>query len=314
MYIHKISSYIPDTVITNQHFEDLNGLSNEWIISRTGIEERRKAGATENTNTMAIEAVKAGLDDLPFPMEEIDLIVGATYTPYDTIVTLAHAVQHFLDIKDIPVVSISSACSSLLNAIEVVEGYFAMGKATKAVVIVSEHNTAYNNEQDKVAGHLWGDGASALFISNEKHRDADFKIIDLKTAGAATEGKATEAVVLKPNVKGIIMPHGKDVFINACYYMPKATEDILLKNNYTVKDIAFLIPHQANLRITKNVAATLQLEEDKAISNLECLGNTGCAGCAIALSENFDKFKKGDIIVVTVFGGGYSYGAMLLEK
>lgn len=314
MFIHKISSYIPETIIANQHFEDLNGLSNEWIIARTGIEERRKAGDTENTNTMAIEAVKAGLSSLPFPANEIDLIVGATYTPYDTIVTLAHAVQNFLDIKDIPVVSISSACSSLLNAIEIVEGYFAMGKATKAVVVVSEHNTAYNNEQDKSAGHLWGDGASALFISRQQLSADDFRVIDLKTAGAATEGKATEAVVLKPNERGIIMPNGKDVFINACYYMPKATEDILAKNNYKVSDIDFLIPHQANLRITKNVAATLQLDESKALSNLEYLGNTGCAGCAIALSENFDKFKKGDLLAVAVFGGGYSYGAMLLEK
>lgn len=314
MFIHKISSYIPETIIANQHFEDLNGLSNEWIIARTGIEERRKAGDTENTNTMAIEAVKAGLSSLPFPANEIDLIVGATYTPYDTIVTLAHAVQNFLDIKDIPVVSISSACSSLLNAIEIVEGYFAMGKATKALVVVSEHNTAYNNEQDKSAGHLWGDGASALFISRQQLSADDFRVIDLKTAGAATEGKATEAVVLKPNERGIIMPNGKDVFINACYYMPKATEDILAKNNYKVSDIDFLIPHQANLRITKNVAATLQLDESKALSNLEYLGNTGCAGCAIALSENFDKFKKGDLLAVAVFGGGYSYGAMLLEK
>lgn len=313
MYINSVSSYLPTAIITNQHFEKLNNLSNEWIIERTGIQERRKAHTDENTNTMGIEAVKAGLDNLPYSPDEIDLIVGATYTPHDTIFTLGHAIQRHLNISDIPVVTISSACSSLLNAIEIVEGYFALNKASKALVVVSEHNTAYNNEWDTVAGHLWGDGASALFISKDKASDSDIKIVDIKTAGAGEVGKANEGVVLKPVDKGFSMPFGRDVFINACQFMTKGTEEIIQKNNYQVKDIAYFIPHQANLRITKNVTKALKLDKSKALSNVERLGNTGCAGCAIALAENREKFKKGDIVVITVFGGGYSYGAMLIE-
>ncbi len=313
MHLNHISYYLPSQVVTNEHFNKLNNLSKDWIIERTGIKERRKASPHENTHTMGIAAVAEGLASLPYPIEEVQLIVGATYTPHDTIFTLGHAIQHYLNISDIPVVTISSACSSLLNAIEIVEGYFALGKAEKALVVVSEHNTAYSRDEDTVAGHLWGDGAAALWLSKEKVGDNDIAIKDVATAGAGNVGKAKEGVVLKPIDGGFEMPFGRDVFIHACEYMAKATQDILKKNDRTVKDVAYFIPHQANYRITKNVAKTLALPMERVISNVEYLGNTGCAGCAIGIAENIHKFKKGDNIVVTVFGGGYSYGAMLLQ-
>lgn len=313
MYINRISHYLPTEVVDNEYFTKLNDLSSEWIVDRTGIRERRKAGEGENTNTMAIAAVEKLLENIPYSKDEIDLIVGATYTPYDTIVTLAHAVQHHLDIPDIPVVSVSSACSSLLNAIELVEGYFAMNKASRALVVVSDHNTAYNNETDTMSGHLWGDGASALLISKERQTDSDLLIRKIITGGAATSGKAVEAVVLRPNERGVVMPFGRDVFQNACTYMPKVSQQVLEACGLEISDIDYLIPHQANHRISLNVINTMGIPEEKLLSNIQRLGNTGCVGCAIALSENMDRFKKGDVLVVTVFGGGYSYGAMLIE-
>ncbi len=310
MYIHAVSHYLPQTVVDNEHFTQLNGLSSEWITERTGIDQRRKAGPDENTNTMSVDVVRLLAEKTD--LSGVDLIIGATYTPHDTIVTLAHAVQHALNIADIPVVSISSACSSLLNAIEIVEGYFAIGKATRALVVVSEHNTAYNNDTDKVSGHLWGDGASALLITKDRQSERDMTISNIITGGAATSGKATEAVVLQPLVQGVIMPNGRDVFINACLYMPKVSRQVLEQAGLTLDDVDFILPHQANLRISRNVMQTLGLPDEKLLSNIQRLGNTGCAGCAIALSENWDAFKKGQRIVVTVFGGGYSYGAMLI--
>ena len=313
MYINRISHYLPTEVVDNEYFTKLNDLSSEWIVERTGIRERRKAGKDENTNTMAIAAVEALLEQIPYSKNEIDLIVGATYTPYDTIVTLAHAVQHYLEIPDIPVVSVSSACSSLLNAIEMVEGYFAMNKASRALVVVSDHNTAYNNEKDTMSGHLWGDGASALLISKEQQTESDLFIRKIITGGAATSGKAVEAVVLRPNERGVVMPFGRDVFQNACTYMPKVSQQVLEACGLGIADIDYLIPHQANHRISLNVINTLGIPEEKLLSNIQRLGNTGCVGCAILLSENMERFKKGDVLVVTVFGGGYSYGAMLIE-
>ncbi len=311
MFIHAVSHYLPEQIVGNDHFTQLNGLSDEWITTRTGISERRKASPDENTNTMSIEVVS--LLQAKTDLSAVDLIVGATYTPHDTIVTLAHAIQHHLGIADIPTVSVSSACSSLLNAIEIVEGYFALNKASRALVVVTEHNTAYYNEEDTVSGHLWGDGAASLLITKDRQSEADLTIMGLLTGGAAHAGKAVEAVVLQPLVRGVIMPYGRDVFQNACIYMPKASLQILERHSLTVADVDYVLPHQANLRISRNVMHTLGLPEEKLLSNIQYLGNTGCAGCAIALSENWDAFKKGEHIVVTVFGGGYSYGAMLIE-
>ena len=216
MFINAIASFLPEQIITNAYFEQLNGLTDDWITERTGIRERRKASEQENTHTMAIEAVDKLTPILPYDISEIDLIIGATYTPYDCIFTLGHAVQHHLNVSEIPVVTISSACSSLLNAIEIVEGYFALNKATKALIVASEHNTAYNNEDDPKAGHLWGDGAVALSVSKTRISETDWEIKDILTAGAANIGKASESVTLKPLEKGIVMPYGKDVFKNAC--------------------------------------------------------------------------------------------------
>ncbi|MEA5138208.1 3-oxoacyl-ACP synthase III family protein [Arcicella rigui] len=312
MFINAIASYLPEQIITNAYFEELNGLTDDWITERTGIRQRRKASASENTHTMAIEAVNKVRESLPYDISEVDLIVGATYTPHDCIFTLAHAIQHHINVSEIPVVTISSACSSLLNAIEIVQGYFALGKATKALVVASEHNTAYNNEDDTKAGHLWGDGAVVVSISKERISDENWEIKDLLTGGAGNVGKAFESVTLKPLHRGIVMPYGKDVFINACTYMPKASLKVLERNNLSISDVAYIAPHQANLRISKNVANTLGVSEDIMLSNIQYLGNTGCAGCAIALDENKAKFNKGENIIVTVFGGGYSYGAMLI--
>lgn len=312
MYIHAVSHYLPTEVVGNEHFSRLNGLSSEWIIERTGIQERRKAAPDENTNTMTLDAIRRLTQKAD--LSTVDLIVGATYTPYDTIVSLAHEAQHCLGIADIPVVSISTACSSLLNAIEVVEGYFALGKASRAVVIVSEHNTVYNNDHDKVSGHLWGDGAAALLITKERQSDDDFRVLSLLTGGAAHTAKATTAVTMRPNEGGVAMPHGRDVFINACQYMPKASLMAIERCGLSLDDIDYVLPHQANLRISRNVMNTLGLPEEKLISNIQRLGNTGCAGCAIALSEQWDTFRKGQRIVITVFGGGYSFGAMVIEK
>ena len=315
MYLHHVAAYLPTAVVTNEYFTRLNGLASDWIIERTGIRERRKAGPGENANTMAVAATRALLAELPaFDASSIDLIVVGTYTPHDTIYTAAHAVQRELNINDIPTVSVSSACSSLLNAVEIVEGYFAMGKAQRALVVVSEHNTAYNNEEDTMAGHLWGDGAAALLITKERLGPQALRVAEVITGGAAPIGKADEAVTLKPAEKGIVMPYGREVFQQACTYMTRVTQTLLDRHHLVANDLTYLIPHQANLRISVNVTKQLGLDPERAVNNIQRLGNTGCAGAAIGLAEVWGTLHTGNNVIVTVFGGGYSYGAMLLTK
>ena len=314
MYINTASHYLPTTTIFNEYYTRLVGLSDDWIFKRSGIRSRLKADPGENTNTMAIEAVKLALDRLPYSIKDVDLIVGATYTPYDTVGTLAHAVQRFFNIAKARVISISSACSSFLNAVEIVEGYFAINKANKALVVASEHNTAYSTDTDTQSGHLWGDGAAAAFISKKKASEEDIKIIDLNTTGLGHIGKGTEGVYLRPNEGGLKMPFGKDIFVNASKYMISEVKNILKKNHISLDKIVHLIPHQANSRIISQVAEGLGLHNGELIMNIEDTGNTGCASTMIALSQSWKIFKKNELIVVTVFGGGYSSGAMLLER
>jgi 3-oxoacyl-[acyl-carrier-protein] synthase-3 len=314
MYINTASHYLPKTTVLNEYYTRLVGLSDEWIYKRSGIHSRSKANADENTNTMAIEAVKSAIGQLPYSVRDVDLVVGATYTPYDTVGTLAHAVQRFFNIAKARVISISSACSSFLNAVEIVEGYFATNKSQRALVVASEHNTAYSDDMDEQSGHLWGDGAGAVFISKKKISEDDIKVLDLNTTGLGHIGKGIDGVYLRPNEGGLRMPFGKDIFINASKYMISEVKNILKKNHLPLDKIVHLIPHQANSRIIAQVAEGLGLRNGELIMNIEDTGNTGCASTMIALSQSWKVFKKDELIVVTVFGGGYSSGAMLLRK
>lgn len=314
MYITTASHYLPDTTVYNEYYTRLVGLSDEWIFKRSGIRSRSKANKGENTNTMALEAVKAATHRLPYSIRDVDLIVGATYTPYDTVGTLAHAVQRYFNIDNARVISISSACSSFLNAVEIVEGYFATKKSRNALVVASEHNTAYSDDLDEQSGHLWGDGAGVVFISDERTSEDDLHIIDLNTTGLGHIGKGTEGVYLRPNEGGLRMPFGKDIFVNASNYMISEVKNIMKKNHLPLEEISHLIPHQANSRIIAQVAQGLELRNGELIMNIEDTGNTGCASTMIGLSQYWETFKKNELIVITVFGGGYSSGAMLLRK
>jgi len=324
MYINGVACYLPSKVLPNSYFTEKLGITDDWIRSRTGIEERKICPEGENANTMGIEAVKNLLTQLKengetfidekTPEKGFDLIIGASYTPYDTVATLAHQVQHVLGIPDVPTLYVSTACSSVLNAIEIAEGYFALGKATRALIIGSEHNTGYVDLNDKVSGPLWGDGSVAFSISKEKMDERDIKILHISTGGAAHTPKAIKSVYLQPIEHSFPMADGRDVFINACVYMERESRRVLEKFNLNINQIDYYIPHQANHRISLHVINELGLAESKLVANIQKYGNTGCCGFGIGVAETWGQFKKGDKILSIVFGGGYSYGAMLMEK
>jgi 3-oxoacyl-[acyl-carrier-protein] synthase-3 len=314
MFIHSIGHYFPDEKVNNEYYSKINGLTEEDMYKKSGIRERRKAASHENTNTMAIEAVQRMMKSMSFPITEIDLIVAATYTPWDTVATPAHDVQRKFNIENAKAFFVSSACSSYVTAVEIVESYFAAGKAHKALVVVSEHNTAFNDDNNLMTGFLWGDGAAAMVITKERQSEEDVEIIDLFTRALAHVSKGPSAVYCRINSEKIQMPDGKDVFVNASQFMTAQTSEILERNNYNLEDLSYLIPHQANMRIINKVGKDLGLKSNKVITNIEYLGNTGCAGCAIGLSEHWNRYRKDELIAVAVFGGGYSSGCMLMRK
>lgn len=313
MYINSIGYYIPEGRVYNDYFLNVNGLTSDWILKRTGISSRSIAAENEGHNSMGLDAIADAVSKLPYDIKEVDLIVSASYSPYDTVATLAHITQQKYDIPDMKAVYASAACSSFVNGLEIVEGYFAMGKAEKALLVCSEHNTYYSNESDPKCGHLWGDGAVAFFLSRERQSDNDAEIKHIYTRGLGNVGKGPEGVRLRPKEGGIAMPDGKDVFIHACKYMVQALDGVTSPEGMKIQDLSYIICHQANKRIVANVAHQLELSDDKFINNIAELGNTGSASAAIVFAQNQNKFKKGDRIGLTVFGGGYSCGAFMVE-
>lgn len=313
MFINSMGHYVPSARIGNDYFEKVNGLTSDWIVQRTGIYSRSKAAPGENSDSMAIAAIDDAITRLPYDVKDVDLIVAACYAAYDTVATPAHVAQQHYQIHGAKAVYASAACSSFINGLEIVEGYFASGKATKALLICSEHNTYYSNESDPKAGHLWGDAAVAYFISKDRISENDVEILDVFTEGLGDIGKGPAGVKLRPKEDGISMPDGRDVFIHACKYMIYALNHSLEHTGLKIEDLDKLICHQANKRIVAQVAHQLDKPIDDFLNNIETLGNTGSASAALVLSQNAGNFKKGDKVALMVFGGGYSCGCFIVR-
>lgn len=313
MYINAMGCYIPSERIPNSYFEQLNGLTNDWIVQRTGIETRSKVSEGENVDTMAFEAIDDAISRLSYDIKDTDLIVAASYCVYDSVATVAHKAQRKYDIKGAKAIYASSACSSFINGLEIIEGYFAMGKAEKALLICSEQNSYYANTSDPKSGHLWGDAAVAFFISKDRLSDSDIRIVNVYTEGLGHIGKGPDGVRLRPKEDGITMPDGRDVFIHACRYMIHALNKSLSDSGLGISDITKLICHQANKRIVAQVAHQLEKPMTDFLNNIEELGNTGSASAPLVLAQNRDSFASGEKAALMVFGGGYSCGCFIVE-
>ncbi|GBU07603.1 3-oxoacyl-[acyl-carrier-protein] synthase III [Bacteroidales bacterium] len=312
MYINTTGYFVPEQRVLNQYFLPINGLSDEWIYQRTGIKSRSKASESETMDFMCIEAVKDAKKTLTYDIKEVDLIIFASYTPSDLVATTAHVVQRAFGIENAKAFFISSACSSAINATEIIQSFFISGKAKKALLISADRNSSYADESDPKSGHLWGDAAAAVFFSKDKEEKMQAKVLDVDTSGLGCIGKGPGGVYLNPQEKGIKMPDGRDVFIQACSYIAKNTQAILDKNKFTIEDLTYFIGHQANMRILSHVSKELGMSAEKCLSNIEELGNTGSVSSILVFAQNYSRFKPNDLICISTFGGGYSSGACLL--
>lgn len=315
MYINSMGHYVPHKRIDNSYFTDINGLTSEWIVQRTGIETRSRAEGNENYDTMGLAAVDNAISrGLPYDVTDVDLIISTGYSVYDTVATLAHQAQRRYGIHGAKAFYMSAACSSFINALETADAYFKAGLARRALIICSEHNSYYADETDPKSGHLWGDAAVAWFVSADKQCDADWKVADIFTEGLGAVGKGPDGVRLRVREDGIRMPDGRDVFIHACRYMIYALNHTTENAGLKIDDIDRFICHQANKRIVAQVAHQLEKEADCFINNIERLGNTGSASAPLVLSESRDAIPDGGRVALMVFGGGYSCGAFIVEK
>lgn len=314
MYINAMGHYVPSLRIDNDYFLNINGLTADWIVQRTGIMTRSRCAEGENQFTMGLAAIENALSRLPYSIKDVDLIVGAAYAAYDTVATMGHIAQREYDMVGAKVLYVTSACSSFINAMEVVETYFAAGKATKALIVCSEHNSYYANESSPKDGHLWGDAAVAYFLSKDRVAASDWEVKSVFTEGLGNVGKGPDGVKLRPKEDGITMPDGRDVFLHACRYMIYALHKALEQSSMDMGDINKIITHQANKRIVAQVAHQLDKPMTDFINNIEELGNTGSASAPLVLSQCQDDVKPGANVALTVFGGGYSCGTFITTK
>ena len=314
MYINSTGYYIPPTRVANDYFLNAAGLTSHWIEKRSGIKTRARAGAEENCETMGLAAVDNAIGSLTdYDIKDVDLIVAASYTPRDLLATLAHVVQRHYGIEHTQAVQISAACSSFVNGLEIIEGYFAMGKAKRALLVCSEHNTSYSDDSDPNSGFLWGDAAVAYFLSAAPESEGEPEITRIYTAALGTLGSGPDGLILRPKGGGIQLVDGRDVFTNATREMITALEHVLAPDHLAIADLDYIVCHQANKRVILNVMRRLDMDESKFPCNIDTVGNTGSASAALVFAQNRGKFTHPMKIGMTVFGGGYSCGAVLIK-
>ncbi len=316
-----IGSAAPEKVLSNHDFEKMIDTSDEWILSRTGISERRIAEPEVASSDLAYEACLKALEDASMDIEEIDGIIVGTITPDHLFPSTACVLQSQLGAKNAFAFDISAGCSGFLYALHVAKGMIQGGTNKKLLVVGAEVLSKIMNYDDRTTCILFGDGAGAAVLaasdtpgilssclgSNGDH----WKLLWMPAGGSRIP---TSEESLK-NGDHFLKMEGKEVFKEAVKALESSSLEAIRQADITPDQIDLLIPHQANFRIIEAVRKRLELPEEKVFSNLERYGNTSSASVPIALDEavKSGRLKKGDIVVFSAFGAGFTCGASVVR-
>jgi 3-oxoacyl-[acyl-carrier-protein] synthase-3 len=311
--------YAPSQVITNDWFADKIETNNEWIISRTGIKERRFAAANEYTSDICIKAVKNLLAENPgLSVEDVDFIIVGTTSADQVMPNMASQIQNALNIQDTGCLDIMAACAGFVYGIILAKGLIAAGTHKKVLVFGAETLSKFTDFTDRTSCILFGDGAGvALVEAAEKSKvfstingtdGSHGKDLYLSQHNAVVNG---EEIV--PN--GKIHQNGKVVFKWAIQTITHKVGELLSKNSVTLDDLDWVILHSANLRIIEAVAQELNIPMDKMLTSIELYGNTSSASIPLAwdLAAKSGKIKPGNKMLLLGFGGGLTYAGVIIE-
>jgi len=313
--------YVPERVLTNQQLEKMVETNDEWIVTRTGIKERRLASSEEATSDLAYKAAQVALANAGLTAEEIDVIIVATITPDMMFPSTACLVQEKLG-ATCPAFDLSAACSGFIYSLATANGLIQSGVYKNALVIGAETLSRITDYTDRNTCILFGDGAGAVVLG-EVPADRGFKSFVLgadgkggellKLAGGGSRRPASVETI--NNGEHYLYMAGNEVFKFAVRVMGSAAEEALEKAGITKKDIDLLVPHQANIRIIQSALNRLELTEDKAVVNIDKYGNMSAASIPVALAEAVEqgKVKQGDTICLVGFGGGLTWGSTVLK-
>ncbi|MDH6359180.1 beta-ketoacyl-ACP synthase III [Parabacteroides sp. PF5-9] len=315
-----IGGYVPEDVLTNEDISKMVDTTDEWIMTRVGIKERRiLRGEDRGTSYMGINAVKQLFEKTKVNPEEIQAIICATTTPDYTFPTMASIIAYNTGCKNALTFDMQGACSGFLYALETAANYIRSGRYSKIVVVAGDKMTSITDYTDRTTCPLFGDGCGAVLIEPTHE---DLGVIDtlLRTdgtglshlnmyGGGSAFPSSHETVDKRMHY---VYQDGKYVFKHAVTYMADASIEVVERNHLAKEDIDWIVPHQANLRIIDATAKRLGVE-DKVMINIQKYGNTSAGTIPLCLWEYESQLKKGDTLILTAFGAGFTWGAMYLK-
>lgn len=316
-----IGAYAPEDVITNQDLEKLVETSDEWIMSRVGIKERHVLkGEGQGTSVMATNAVKQLLEKTKTSPDDIDVIICATTTADYPFPSTASLVAGACNIKNSLAFDIQAACSGFIFALEVGSNFIKSGKHKKVIVIGGDKMTSITNYKDRTTCPLFGDTAGAVLLEPTTE-DLGIKDSILHTDGIGAPhlhmygGGSAYPASSETIEKGMhyVYQEGQVVFKHAVSRMADVSAEIMERNNLSKDDVAWFVPHQANLRIIDAAANRMGLTSEKVMVNIEKYGNSSAGTIPMCLWEWENKLKKGDNIILAAFGAGFTWGSVYLK-
>ncbi len=320
--------YVPPRVVTNQDLEKLMDTSDEWIRERSGIRERHHVDPGVGTSDLAVEAARRAIEDAKIDPATIDLVVAATLSPDHYFPGIGVMVQAKLGLGTTGALDVRNQCSGFIYALSVADQYIKAGTCKRILLVAAEVQSTNLDFSDRGRDMsvLFGDGAGAVIL--EPNAGDDDRGI-LSTHLYADGNFVSHLWMEKPSSKdsptfqpaffedGRFFPkmEGRNVFVNASQRMPEAVRTGLAHNGLTVEDIDVLIPHQANDRISLQVAKGLKIPLEKVVRNIDRLGNTTAASIPIALDESVKsgRIKRGDLVAIAAFGSGYTWASAFLR-
>lgn len=317
--ITAIGGYLPEEKRTNADLEKLSDTSDEWIVQRTGIKERRILQDGLGTSDMIVKAVEDLLKNFPKDIKKVDAIIVATSTPDMMMPSTANILAEKLDLDQVTAFDVNAACAGFIHVLDIGAALIESGRKKNVLVVGADKISSYVNIHDRTTNILFGDGAGVVWLEPSEEPGIIESLLYGNGKGTAflnIEGGGslypfTEELLTSS--KRHIKQNGKVVFKQAIQSMSEACREILKKNDYTIADVDWLVPHQANKRIIDAVGAELNIEDSKTLINIAYYGNTIAATIPLCIWEHREQLKKGDLVLLTAFGAGFSWGSSLLR-
>lgn len=321
--ITAVGHYVPDNILTNADLAKIVETNDEWIKTRTGISERRILNNGEPSSFMAVEAIKMLLERRGITADELDMILVGTVTPDMLFPSTACIIQEKIGASKAWGFDVLAACSGFIFTLITGAQYIESGMCKKVLVVGSDKMSTITNFKDRNTCVLFGDGAGCVLL--EPSEDPDYGIMD---SILRVDGKGGKYLYMKgggslnpPSHETVendwhyVFQDGKFVFKDAVKGMADVSVELMEKNNLSSDDISYLVPHQANMRILTACADRMGLSQDKVMVNIHKYGNTTAATIPLCLSEYWEegKIKKGDNLVLSSFGAGYTWGAIWVK-